>query len=64
METESKILAEVIQTMKSIKEDSVNVQAKLLLESQKTNELYTQILHQLSIQNQILRDRKIVTIKK
>jgi len=56
--TEQEIIKELIDNLKSIRENSFKTQAQLLIEARKTNSIYEQILHQLSRQNLLLEELK------
>jgi len=64
--TEQEIIKELIDNLKSIRENSFKTQAQLLIEAKKTNSIYEQILHQLSRQNLIMEElkeaRRLVTV--
>ena len=58
MEASEQIILELLKTIKSFKEDSLQVHKKVLLESQQTNKIYIQILSALRHQNVILDELK------
>ncbi len=58
LDTEQKIILALTKTIKSIKEQSLQVHKRLLLESETNVKLYTQILSELRRQNLILEDAK------
>ena len=64
MEETHQIIHELLKSLEGIKKHSFQVQHSLLLEAEKTNKLYADILHELRRQNSILDDRKIVTVTK
>ena len=64
METEVKIIAELMKVIREIKKTNLQTQKHLLLESHNTNKLYADILHELRRQNAILDDRKIVEVRR
>jgi len=63
MEETQQIIHELLKSLEGIKKHSFQTQHELLKEAIKTNSLYSQILHQLNIQNQLLANRKIVTVE-
>jgi len=58
VEPETQTIHVLVKTLNEIRKNGFTVQAKLLLEAEKTNKLYEQILHQLSRQNAILDNLK------
>ena len=59
VDPETETIRELVKTLHKIREDGFKIQARLLLEAEKTNKLYEQILHQLSRQNAILDNLKV-----
>ena len=57
-EAKDKIISELVKALQSTKQTSLQVHKRLLLESQKTNEIYVQILQALRHQNMILDELK------
>jgi len=60
------ILIPTHYTLHKIRENSFKTQAKLLLEAEKTNKLYADLLHEMRRQNLILEElkeaRRLVTV--
>lgn len=54
METQNKIIHELMDALKRMKHDNLQVHKRLIIESQTSVKLYTQILSELRRQNLIL----------
>jgi len=58
METNEQMISVLVKALQTMKERNFKVHTELLKESQKTNEIYVQILSALRHQNMILDELK------
>jgi len=61
-EPELDIINQLITTLSIYRKTNLEVQKKLILESQETNRIYTDILHELRRQNLILQEHKHIEV--